>query len=117
MLWTSRPRRVIGLSVAWAGLCTTLLTAHAAPTNYDWPQFNGNDQHTGNNIHEALITPANVAQLTQQIHVRLPDVADGAPVYLSDITIGGQAHNVLFMTTRDAHILGVDAFTGATLWS
>jgi len=111
------PRRHLRHLAVSLAICSSLWTVRAAPLNYDWLQFNGNAQHTGDNIAEALITPANVAQLTQHLRIRLPDVADGAPVYLSDVNSGGQAHNVLFLTTRDGHILAVDAFTGTTLWS
>jgi len=95
----------------------TLTPVQAAPVVYNWPQFDGNAQHTGDNINENVISTANVARLTQRFHVVLPDTADGAPVYVSNIPIDNQIHNVLFMTTRDGHLLAVDAQTGQTMWS
>ena len=105
-----------GAAAGLAGLIM-LLPRPTASTQYDWPQFNGNEQHSGNNVEETLITPANVGQLTQQFHISLPDVADGAPAYLSGVPVGSTVLNLLFLTTRDGHILALDAHTGHTVWS
>jgi outer membrane protein assembly factor BamB len=89
----------------------------AAMTTYDWLQFNGDAQHSGNNTQESVISATNVSSLQQVFQVSLPDVADGAPAFLSGVLVNGSPTDLLFLTTRDGHILAVNARSGATLWS
>jgi IPT/TIG domain-containing protein/PQQ enzyme-like repeat protein len=84
---------------------------------YDWPQMNGNPQHSGNNTQETLIGPSNVAGLQFLFQVTLPSVADGAPAVLQNVSTPGGPRDLLFLTTRAGHILALDARTGATVWS
>src|SRR6266511_439868 len=53
-----------------------------ATIGYDWLQFNGNSQHSGNNTWEINLKAGNVNQLVRLFQVTLPSIADGAPVYL-----------------------------------
>src|SRR5579859_2550736 len=104
--------------MALVGVFGWLAQAQAANYGgYSWAQFDGNSQHSGSNPYETKITKANVATLHQLFAVSLPDVADGAPVYQSTVYSNGAYHNELFLTTRDGHILDLDAYSGATLWS
>ena len=52
---------------------------------YNWLQFNGDAQHSGDNTQETLISQTNVGSLHQALSASLPSMADGAPVYLSDV--------------------------------
>lgn len=85
----------------------------AMSTQLDWPQFGFDAQHSGNNPYEKTISASNVNQLHQLFNVKLPDTADGAPVYL-----GGDANNraMLFVTTRSGDIVALDPKTGAQIW-
>jgi outer membrane protein assembly factor BamB len=87
-----------------------------AASLYDWPQFNGNPQHSGNNTQETLISASNVASLKQLFQVTLPSVADGAPAVLTQVSTGGGVHNLVFASTRDGHVLALDANSGASVW-
>jgi hypothetical protein len=89
----------------------------AATARYDWLQYNGNAQHSGNDTLETTLGASNVARLTRKFQVTLPAVADGAPVYLASASIASGVHDVLFVTTKDGHVLALDGQTGATLWS
>ncbi len=111
-------RRTVWLRMAAFGfaLAVGLLPLMSALA-YDWPQFDGSAQHLGNNTTETTITQANVANLTRVYQTPLVNVADGAPAYLSGITISGTPHDMLFLTTKDGHILALDAHSHATLWS
>ena len=84
---------------------------------YDWPQFNGNPQHSGNNTQETTIDRNNVAQLQKVYQVSLPGVADGAPAYLSSVTTPQGVKNLIFVTTKDGTIAAIDAQTGGVVWS
>lgn len=94
--------------------------AAAAPaggaTPYDWLQFDGDPQHSGNNTLETTISPQNVGGLTQLFQVTLPAIADGAPVYLSGVTTPSGVRDLLFVTTKTGDIVALDAHTGAQVW-
>ncbi len=84
---------------------------------YNWLQFNGDAQHSGNNTSETILSAANVASLKLAFQVTLPAVADGAPVVLTGVTTPLGTRDLLFLTTKAGHILALDAHTGATIWS
>jgi outer membrane protein assembly factor BamB len=84
---------------------------------YDWLQFNGDAQHSGNDAAETALSPSNVASLTRAFRVTLPAVADGAPVVLTGVATAGGNRDLLFVTTKAGHIVALDAHTGATIWS
>ncbi len=101
---------------------TPLLSSPTAPktpasASYNWLQFNGSSAHTGANASETTITAANASTLERLFQVTLPAVADGAPVYLTNVQTSKGLHNLLFLTTRAGHILALDAYTGAEIWS
>ena len=89
-----------------------------APTlAYDWLQFGGTPQHSGNNAVETGLNPGNVSSLTQRYQATLPAIVDGAPVFLESVTTSGGFKNLLFVTTRDGRIIAIDAQNGTTVWS
>jgi len=90
---------------------------HAADPGYDWPQFDGNPQHSGDNTRETALTAGNVGGLALLRRVSLPSTEDGAPVYLSGVTTATGTQDLLFLTTGDGHILALDAHTLAPVWS
>jgi len=83
---------------------------------YDWPQFNGNAQHDGNNTREEAIHPRNVGRLSEVFSVSLPAEADGAPVYLGGISTPIGVRNMLYLTTVAGHLVALDARTGERIW-
>jgi hypothetical protein len=104
------------LGVALAlGVAEPTEAAPAAP--YDWLQFNGDPQHSGNNTRESTLSASNVTTLTRTFHVSLPAIADGAPAVLTGVSTPSGARDLLFLTTKAGHILALDAHTGASVWS
>src|SRR5438128_1110865 len=98
-----------------AALALSLATG-SAPA-YDWLQFGGDPQHSGNNTVETALTPANVSGLVQKYQVTLLATADGAPVFLEGVTTPSGIKDLLFVTTRDGRIIALDAQNGAQVWS
>jgi photosystem II stability/assembly factor-like uncharacterized protein len=88
-----------------------------AAASYDWPQFNGNALHSGNNTVETAITLANVATLQRLYQVILPAETDGSPVFLGGVSTAGSVLDLLFVTTNDGRILALNARSGAQIWS
>ena len=99
------PRRII------------LVLLMLAVSAYDWPQFGFNSQHSGNNTLENTLNSSNVANLNRFMHVTLPDVADGAPAFLSVVSTSGGVRNLVFVTTKNGFIVALDWRTGETVWS
>lgn len=86
------------------------------PEVYDWLQFNFDAQHSGNDTKETELGQENISGLRELYHVSLPDVADGAPVYLSNVYIAHRTINMIFVTTKEGDIVALDASTGEKIW-
>ena len=108
----------VGRTIATSLITTSYyLPIITNPSPYDWLQFNGGETHSGSNTHEQRISVDNAGELRLLFQVLLPAVADGAPVYLSNVNTTFGVRNLLFMTTRDGRIVALDAYTGMFLWS
>jgi hypothetical protein len=108
-----------GLNV-WLASGAFALAAQLAPSvalAYDWLQFNGGPGHSGNNQLETHINVDNVGQLLLKFQVSLPDVEDGAPVFLENVSTNSGVQSLVFVTTRNGYIIALNAQTGATVWS
>jgi len=90
---------------------------------YNWPQFNGDSSHSGDNSQETLINLANVSQLKKVYQINLnsvapgADIADGTPVYLNSVSTPNGVKDLIFVTTKNGFIIALDAQTGAKVWS
>ena len=67
---------------------------------------------------ETVLTPQNVNFNSFGMLNELPvdGKVDGQPLYVSGLSIAGQAHNVLVIVTENASIFAFDADSGAQLW-
>lgn len=97
-------------------IALALVLVPSAAYAYDWPQFDGNSQHSGNNTYETAITPSNAHSLQQLFQATLPSIADGAPAYAGFIKTPGGYKNLILVTTQAGHIIALDALTGAQVW-
>ena len=90
---------------------------HPAPATSDWLMFGDNPARSGVAFNDARLTTATVERMTKLWQVQLPDVADSTPILLHGLPFAnGATHDVLYVTTRDGHILALDASDGSTLW-
>jgi hypothetical protein len=95
-----------------------LLAASAARAT-DVTTFHNDSARTGQNLQEAILTPANVNSSTfgKLFTAILDGVIDAQPLYLSGVTIPGQGtHNVLYVVTENDSVYALDADVGTTLW-
>jgi hypothetical protein len=101
---------VAALAASWPALPAP---ARAA----DWPEFNVDGRHNGNNQQETVIHSGNASTLHVLYHVTLPGHPDGPPVFLQGAQTTAGLVDVLFLTTREGHILALNAATGGIIWS
>ena len=111
-----RPWRTAALVL---GIAAALPALPARPAfAVDWFQFDVDGRHNGNSQEEITINTGNVATLHALYHVTLSSssTADGAPAFLSGVTTAGGIVDLLFLTTKDGHILALNAATGVQVW-
>ncbi len=84
----------------------------------DVPTWHNDNLRTGQDLSEAILTPANVNSNTFGLlaNVQVDGKVDAQPLYLSALDIAGKPHNVLFVATEHDSVYALDADTGATLW-
>ena len=79
--WICFPAALVLTALA---ACLSFLPASPARAA-DWPEFNGDGRHNGNNQQETIINSGNVSTLHPLYHVTLPSIADGAPAFLTGV--------------------------------
>jgi outer membrane protein assembly factor BamB len=85
----------------------------------NWYTRSFNLPRTGANLNEAILTPANVnsTQFGKLFMVNTDGEIFAQPLYVSDLTIAGAAHNAVFVATMNNSIYAIDADNGAILWT
>jgi hypothetical protein len=73
---------------------------------------------TGQNTTETVLTTANVTASTFGLlrNLAVDGKVDAQPLYLSQLTVAGASHNVVFVATENNSVYAFDSDTGATLW-
>jgi hypothetical protein len=73
---------------------------------------------TGQNLEERILTPANVnvQKFGKVGFLNTDGLVDAEPLYVSNLTIAGRPHNVVFVATEHNSVYAFDANTLAQLW-
>ncbi len=73
---------------------------------------------TGLNSAETILTPANVNSNDFGLLYTLPvdGKVDAEPLYLSNLTVNGATHNVVFVATEHDSVYAFDTANGSLLW-
>jgi Immunoglobulin domain/PQQ enzyme repeat len=97
----------------------TLTVNAAAAAGTDVTTFKNDLARTGQNLTETVLTPSNVNSTNFGLlrNLSVAGKVDAQPLYLSQLSIGGAPHNVVFAATEHDMVYAFDADTGATLWS
>jgi hypothetical protein len=77
------------------------------------------DNRRGNaNASETLLTPSNVNKAGFGLLFSAPvdNVVMAQPLYMPNVTINGQVHNVVYIVTMADSVYAIDADSGAQLW-
>jgi hypothetical protein len=94
-------------------------TGTSTPTpGTDVVTYKNDVARTGQNLTETTLTLTNVASATFGLLRTLPvdGKVDAQPLYLSELTVAGAAHNVVYVATESDSVYAFDSDTGATLW-
>ncbi len=73
---------------------------------------------TGQNLAESTLTPANVTSATFGLlrNLMVDGKVDAQPLYVSQLSVSGSAHNVVYVATEHDSVYAFDADTGSVLW-
>ncbi len=88
-------------------------------TALNYTTWKNDNQRTGQQASETVLTPANVNSTT--FGLQFSDPVDGAvysqPLYLANLMIGSSSHNVVFVATEHDSVYAFDAdIAGPPLW-
>ncbi|HEX6494752.1 MAG TPA: Ig-like domain-containing protein [Acidobacteriaceae bacterium] len=99
---------------------TTSITVTVAPgSGVDIPTWHVDNNRSGLNPNETSLTPANVAPKTfgKLFSYLVDGYAYAEPLLMSNVTIKGAVHNVLYVATENDTVYALDADKyGAPLW-
>jgi hypothetical protein len=95
---------------------TPQLPDSVAATGHDWVRFGWDAGRSNASTAPTGITASNVASMVRQ-QVTIPGTVDASVIYLSNVKVGGNAHDVFFLTTTYGKTVAVNANTGALLWT
>jgi outer membrane protein assembly factor BamB len=88
------------------------------PAGIDVTTYKYDLNRSGLNPAESLLTVANVASATFGLlrTLSVDGRVDAQPLYLSQLSVAGAAHNTVFAATEHDSVYAFDADTGAILW-
>ena len=80
--------------------------------------YHNDNARTGRNLHESMLTPANVnfKSFGKLFVLTVAGKVDAQPLYMSGVTIGTVKHNILFVATEHDSVYAFDADTEVRLW-
>ena len=91
-------------------------TAMASPA--DVLTYHNDAARTGQYLAETVLTPANVntTQFGKVAFLAADGKVDAQPLYVSNVSMGGAVHNVVYVATEHDTLFAFDADTDAPLW-
>jgi hypothetical protein len=101
-----------------APVTLTVKTAVTTTPNVDVTTYHFDVGRTGLNPNETTLTPTTVtsAKFGLLRVLTLDGKVDAQPLYLSNLTAGGQQRNVVYAVTEHDSVYAFDADTGAQIW-
>jgi hypothetical protein len=96
----------------------SLTVSSAAFKGTDVTTYKYDANRSGQNLTEATLTLANVASASFGLlrTLGVDGRVDAQPLYLSQLSVAGSAHNVVFAATEHDSVYAFDSDTGAALW-
>jgi hypothetical protein len=80
--------------------------------------YHNDAARTGRNLNEKILTPSNVNfnSFGKLAFLNVDGLVDAEPLYVSNLTVAGSPHNVVFVVTEHDSAYAFDADTYAELW-
>lgn len=114
MLSRSKNIAVSAIVVGMIVVCTGTVW----PASRNWPVFGHDPARSGSASGDNAISKSNIAKLHRQWIARFDAPADATPILVPNVRLaGGRSANMLFETASRGTTYGVDARTGAIIWS
>jgi len=105
-------------SLVHSAVLSLNVTAPATISAPDVTTYHFDVARDGLNAHETILTPANVnaTQFGKIGFDTVDGLVDAEPLYLANVPIGGQLHNVLYVASEHDSVYAFDADSGTQLW-
>jgi hypothetical protein len=97
---------------------TLTVASGAVPAGTDVLMYKNDLSRSGQNLSETTLTPANVASSSFGLlrNLAVDGKVDAQPLYVSQLSVSGSMHNVVFAATEHDSVYAFDADTGSALW-
>jgi hypothetical protein len=97
---------------------TLTVTSIPAPSGVNVLTYHNDVGRTGQNLNETILTHSNVNSTSfgKKAFLTTDGLVDAEPLYVSNLKVGGVAHNVVFVATEHDSVYAFDADTSAQLW-
>jgi uncharacterized protein (UPF0548 family) len=96
----------------------TVTSTLPPPSGVNVLTYHNDVGRTGQNLNETILTHGNVNSTSfgKKTFLTTDGLVDAEPLYVSNLQIGGAAHNVVFVVTEHNSVYAFDAETFAQLW-
>jgi hypothetical protein len=97
---------------------TLTVVSGPVPQGTDVLTYKNDLSRSGQNLSETTLTPSNVSSSSFGLlrNLAVDGKVDAQPLYISQLSVSGSAHNVVFAATEHASVYAFDADTGSALW-
>jgi hypothetical protein len=96
----------------------TVTSTLPPPSSVNVLTYHNDVGRTGQNLNETILTHSNVNSTSfgKKAFLTTDGLVDAEPLYVSNLQIGGAAHNVVLVVTEHNSVYAFDADTFAQLW-
>src|SRR3984957_4564837 len=96
----------------------TVTGSPPTPSSANALTYHNDVGRTGQNLNETILTHSNVnsTNFGKKAFLTTDGLVDAEPLYVSNLQIGGAAHNVVFVVTEHNSVYAFDADTFTQLW-
>ncbi len=105
-------------STASNSVTLTVNSGPPPPSSANVLTYHNDIGRTGQNLNETILTHSNVnsTNFGKKAFLAADGLVDAEPLYVSNLKIGGVAHNIVYVATEHDSVYAYDADTFAQLW-
>ncbi len=104
--------------LGWLWTTSVLAISPPPPSTVNVLTYHNDVARTGQNLEEKILTPGNVnsARFGKFGFLPVDGLVDAEPLYISNLTVAGHAHNVVLVATEHDSVYAFDADNLDQLW-